>query len=388
MNEVNEFWHLTADVWNRGLLGTTVGELLVAIGIVVLAVIVRKLFAGLVVNRLKALAARTRTQLDDVAVDAISPPLQLLPVIFGLYLAFSFIEPEPDVWLVLMRIIRSLVVFVIFWGIYRAIKPMGLVVSPLQGVLGSETLDWIVKAVRIVIAFIGFAIVLEMWGIEVGPLLAGLGLFGVAVALGAQDLFKNLIAGMAILSEKRFSKGEAIVVDGVVEGSVEAIGFRSSLIRTWDKVPVYVPNSRMADNAVSNISRRTQRRINWLIGVEYRTTGDQLRAIRDKIEAYIIDNEMFSQPPDSPVVVRVDSLNASSIDILVQCFTPTPDINEWRDAKQALIFAMKDIVEGEGSAFAFPSQSVYVETVPEAKSLDGDGDLVEAPSQGTPTSQA
>jgi MscS family membrane protein len=144
----------------------------------------------------------------------------------------------------------------------------------------------------------------------------------------------------------------------------------------------------MADNAVSNISRRTQRRINWLIGVEYRTTGDQLRAIRDKIEAYIIDNEMFSQPPDSPVVVRVDSLNASSIDILVQCFTPTPDINEWRDAKQALIFAMKDIVEGEGSAFAFPSQSVYVETVPEAKSLDGDGDLVEAPSQGTPTSQA
>ncbi|MBI1179417.1 MAG: mechanosensitive ion channel [Alphaproteobacteria bacterium] len=383
MREVNGFGAIVADVWNRGLWGTTIGDILIAIGIVVVAVLVRKIFANLVTGRLRAITARTRNQVDDVIVDAIAPPLQLVPVIFGLYLAFRFVEPDPAAWIALMRVIRSLVAFVIFWGIYRAIMPAGRVLSPLQGVVGAETLDWVVKAVRLVIVFIGAAVILEMWGIEVGPLLAGLGLFGVAVALGAQDLFKNLIAGMAILSEKRFAKGEAIVVDGVVEGAVESIGFRSSLIRTWDKVPVYVPNAQMADNAVSNISRRSQRRINWLVGVEYRTTGAQLRTIRDRIEAWILGNELFAQPPDSPVVVRIDALNASSIDILVQCFTAA-DINEWREAKQQLILALKDIVEGEGSGFAFPSQSVYVESMPRVRPSNDDGELVELGEEDKP----
>ncbi|MGE0665460.1 MAG: mechanosensitive ion channel family protein [Sphingomonadales bacterium] len=360
MDRVNDFWALTVDVWNHGLLGTRVGDILIAIGIVVLAVLVRRVFSSVVVASLKRTTARTKTDLDDVVVEAIAPPLRLVPVILGLYLAFRFLDPAPEYWVTLELIIRSLVAFAIFWAIYRAVAPMSRAARPLQTVLGGDTIEWVVKAVRLVVAFIGIAIVLEMWGIKVGPLLAGLGLFGVAVALGAQDLFKNLIAGMAILTEKRFAKGEFVSVDGV-EGTVEHIGFRSTFLRRIDKAPVYLPNTRLADGAVANLSRFTQRRIDWVVGLEYRTTAAQLRAIRQRIEDYIMADDVFLKPPEGVVVVRVDALNASSIDIVVQCFTTSPDINVWRLAKENLAMRIKDIVEEEGAGFAFPSQSLYVE---------------------------
>ena len=220
------------------------------------------------------------------------------------------------------------------------------------------------------------ATILEIWGIQVGPLLAGLGLFGVAVALGAQDLFKNLIAGMLILVEKRFAHGDWVKVDGVVEGIVESIGFRSTFVRQFDKAPVYVPNARMSDNAVTNYSRMTHRRIYWKIGVEYSTSIDQLKQIREQIEAYVMNNDEFAHPPEVSTFVRIDSFNDSSIDLMLYCFTRTTVWGEWLRIKEALAYEIMDIVEGAGSGFAFPSQSLYVETLP------GDGpEIFEPPGQ-------
>ena len=90
--------------------------------------------------------------------------------------------------------------------------------------------------------------------------------------LGAQDLFKNLISGIMILMEKRFTVGDVILVSGEVEGVVEQIGFRSTLVRRFDSTPVMVPNYKFAEQSVTNYTRRHHRRIRWLIGLEYRTT--------------------------------------------------------------------------------------------------------------------
>jgi MscS family membrane protein len=196
----------------------------------------------------------------------------------------------------------------------------------------------------------------------VGPIIAGLGLFGVAVALGAQDLFKNLIAGLFVIGERRFTVGDWILVDGVVEGTVQQIGFRTTTIRRFDRAPVYVPNSRLADNAVSNFSRMTHRRIMWMIGVEYRTSLEQLRQIRDGIEAYILDSDEFARPDEVATFVRIDSFNDSSIDILLYCFTHTTVWGDWLEIKERLACRIKEIVEDEaGAGFAFPSRSLYLE---------------------------
>jgi len=134
---------------------------------------------------------------------------------------------------------------------------------------------------------LGIVAILELWGIKVGPVIAGLGLFGVAVALGAQDLFKNLISGILVLVEKRFKIGDWILVEGIIEGIVEKIGFRSTVIRKFDKSIAIIPNFQFAENAVINISQTTNWIISWVINLQYDTTVEQLKTIRNEIEDYI-----------------------------------------------------------------------------------------------------
>lgn len=194
------------------------------------------------------------------------------------------------------------------------------------------------------------------------PLIAGLGLFGVAIALGAQDLFKNLIAGLFVIGERRFKKGDWILVDGEVEGTVEQIGFRTTKIRRFDKAPVFIPNSALSDNAVTNFSQMTHRRITWRIGLEYKSTSKQLRTVRDGIEKYIMENTDFSTGPEMSTFVRIDRFSDSSIDMFLYCFTHTTDWGEWLAVKEELILAIKEIVEEADVGFAFPSHSIYLET--------------------------
>ena len=119
-------------------------------------------------------------------------------------------------------------------------------------------------------------------------------MFGVAVALGAQDLFKNLISGILVLVEKRFKIGDWIAVDGIIEGTVEKIGFRSTTIRKFDKSLAIIPNFQFAENAVVNVSETSNWLISWIITLQYDTTVDQLKKIRDEIESHINSSEDYN----------------------------------------------------------------------------------------------
>ena len=198
-------------------------------------------------------------------------------------------------------------------------------------------------------------------GIKIGPIIAGLGLFGVAVALGAQDLFKNLISGILVLVERRFQVGDWIFVEDVIEGTVEAIGFRSTVIRRFDKSLATIPNFQFAEKAVINNSQITNRRIHWTIGLEYRTTGKQLTDIKKEIEENIKNSEHFTTSKDTILSVKIDQFAASFIDIKLICFTKTKHYLEWMKVKDILAVEIKSIVEKHKASFAFPSTSIYVE---------------------------
>ena len=224
--------------------------------------------------------------------------------------------------------------------------------------------DWLTKALKVLVVLVGGGTILEIWGIEVAPILAGFGLLGVAVALGAQDLFKNLIAGVLILAVRRFNVGDWVKVDGVAEGTVETIGFRSTKIRRFDKAPMFVANAKLSDGALTNFSAMTHRRIYWVLGLEYRTTIDQLRTIRDQIEAYLEESPDFAGPPAAARFVRVDRFNDSSIDMMIYCFTNTTNWGDWLALKEKFAYRVMEIVESAGAGFAFPSTSLYIESAP------------------------
>ncbi len=360
------YWRLVRDIWQEGVYGVDVSELLLALAIFLIFLVLRHLLKRFVLAWASALARRTPTALDDAVVEAMEKPVSFLPVAMGFYFATSTLTLTPGLALFVDNVNRSLAAYLIFWTLYRAVSPVSHVLEQSSRLLTPEISAWLMKLARVVFAILGAATILEIWGIDVAPLIAGLGLFGVAVALGAQDLFKNLIAGLFIISERRFHRGEWILVDGVAEGTVEDIGFRTTKIRRFDKAPVYVPNAQLADNAIINFTRMSHRRIKWIIGLEYRTTREQLRQVRDGIEAYITNSDAFAPASEVPMFVRIDGFNDSSIDILLYCFTRTTKWGEWLKIKEELAYQVKEIVEGAGTGCAFPSQSVYVETVPDA----------------------
>jgi len=364
MKNFAEFWALVVDVWQNGVAGIDVGRLLGAAGILIGFLLIRRLFTRFILSWVKSIIAKTSTPLDDAAVATLENPIRFLPVVLGVFFATQYLQLEGIFADISDSIVRSLIAFTIFWGILELLGPLSRFMSRLEKTFTHELVDWLIKAMRVAVILIGAATILQIWGIQVGPIIAGAGLFGVAVALGAQDLFKNLIAGLLIIGEKRFHKGDWIRVEGVVEGTVESIGFRSTVVRRFDKAPVMVPNTNLADTAVTNFSAMTHRRIYWKIGVEYRTSVDQLRQIRDQIEDYILTSPAFASPRDVATFVRIDSFNASSIDIMLYCFTHTTVWGEWLEIKEQLAYRIKEIVEQAGSSFAFPSQSVYIESIP------------------------
>ncbi|HCX13897.1 MAG TPA: mechanosensitive ion channel protein MscS [Rhodospirillaceae bacterium] len=366
-SRIDEFQNLAIYIWQQGLMGIDFGRIFTALGILVAFLFIRRIFTWFVLSRFESYAKRRGTLISADVMEAIRPPIRFIPVVMGVFFALHYLNLQGDMNVLAVRLGRTLVVFVLFWGIYRLLGPLSSSIEKLRTLLTSAMVDWLVKFLRVAVFAIGVATVLEVWGISIGPVLAGFGLVGVAVALGAQDLFKNLIAGLLILAERRFNIGDWILVDDIAEGTVESIGFRSTLVRRFDKAPVFVPNAQLSDNAVTNFTGMTHRRIYWVIGIEYGTTIDQLRDIRDSIEDYITNNNEFAPPDEVSTFVRIDSLNESSIDMLLYCFTRTTKWGEWLKIKEELAYKVKDIVEGAGAGFSFPSRSLYVHSLPTQK---------------------
>ena len=359
MNVFNNFKDLFLSVWKQGILGVDFFQIIVGLGIFFLFLIFRGLISKLIIKKLELISKRTTNKLDDTFVKAMEGPARFLPVVLGVFFASHYMSFSEETKSFVDNVNRTLITILIFWIIHQIIEPVSYILSGLDKLLTRELVGWIIKSLKILIFILGAAAVLELWGIKIGPIIAGLGLFGVAVALGAQDLFKNLISGILVLVEKRFKMGDWILVEGIIEGIVERIGFRSTVIRKFDKSLAIIPNFQFAENAVINVSQKTNWLISWIITLQYDTTVDQLKTIRNKIEDYINNHEDFNTSVG--VSVRVDKFSDSSIDLYVRCFTKTNKWNEYLQVKERLALSVKAIVEGNNASFAFPSQSIYVE---------------------------
>ena len=361
MNVLENFKNLFIEIWQQGIAGINFTQIGVGIVIFLLFLLLRGLISNFILKRLQNYVDKTTNKFDDALVKASTGPIKFLPIVLGIFVASSYMEFDGKMLVFVDNINRSLITILIFWLIHQIVEPLTYLIRRVEELLSKDLLNWVVKANKILIIFFGFAATLDIWGIKIAPIIAGLGLFGVAVALGAQDLFKNLISGVLVLVEKRFKIGDWIYVEGITEGIVERIGFRSTVIRKFDKSIATIPNSSFAENAVVNISETTNWRISWIITLQYNSTIDQLKNIRDQIEKYIENNTDFKIGDDTEHAVRIDKFSDSSIDLYVRCFTKTNEWGEWLKVKERLAVEVKKIVESNGASFAFPSTSIYVE---------------------------
>ena len=359
MDRIEQFISLFAEVWKSGISGINISEIIIALLIFFAFLLLRGLFAKFIIKRLEKYVSKTTNRFDNSLVQSLKGPTKFFPIVIGFFIATSYVSFGDSTESFIDNANRTLITILIFWSIHQIIGPLSVLIKSIEDLLSKDLLNWIIKAIKILILILGAAAVLELWGIKIGPIIAGLGLFGVAVALGAQDLFKNLISGILVLVEKRFKVGDWIIVENIIEGIVERIGFRSTVVRKFDKSTAIIPNFQFAENAVINISETTNWIISWVITLQYNTTVEQLKKIRDEIEKYITTHKDFKISLGH--AVRVDKFSDSSIDMYIRCFTVTDDWDEWLAVKERLAIEIKQIVEKNNASFAFPSQSIYVE---------------------------
>ena len=345
----------------QGSLGLSIEEIIIIIVSFIIAFLIRGVFAKIILSKIKSIVLKTGNKVDDKVFDALSPPFKMLPLLFVFLMISLFVNNVSQLGIFIDQINQTFMTILVFWFLHQALIPISKLFQKLEELLSKTLSQWLLRSLKYLIIFLGVVAVLDNWGIKIGPIIAGLGLFGVAVALGAQDLFKNLISGIMIILEKRFELNDVIEVPGHAVGTVEHIGFRSTLIRQFDSTPISIPNYVFSDTSIVNFSDRNYRRIQWIIGLTYDSSIKQLKDICGEIESSIRSNNDFIVNDIYKLFVRVEKFNDSSIDLFIHAFANTNDWEKFLKIKENLIFVIKEVVENNQGSFAFPSQSIYME---------------------------
>ena len=354
------FIEIFRNVWEEGFLGIGITEIIVSMLIFIAGAIFRAFFVGRVLKWMEKLTAHTDSEIDDVLLESLKKPLGYIPMTVALYFIAVYLPLSGMADIFATNLVKAMIAFTIFSALANSIAPIFQAFTS-SAVLTKSMTMWLERAARIIIWIVGLGIILDIFGIQIGPLVAGLGLFSVAVALGAQDLFKNLISGLLIIGENRFQPGDRIEVPGSLHGMVEDIGFRSTLVRMFDTAPMLVPNKDLSDVKVINHGNMEYRRISWTLNLIYSTTQEQLAKICEEITNFVTTSEEFVNNPNQESFARTEELGSSSIDVRVLCYTEPVGLTDFSKIKQNLIFEIIKIVRNNGSEFAYPSTSVYLE---------------------------
>ena len=353
------------DFFQQTIFDIPLANLLLAIFVFLFILLLRKFFTRIVLAFLQRLAKHTETFYDDRIISALKGPLRFGFVIIGLHFFFLLIFMETDF---IKNILNTLVIYAVFWAILAITEALRELIYDLTAKfnpdLSKEMGNFILAILKIIIGGIGLAAILQTWGINVTALIASLGLGGLAFALAAKDTAANLFGSFALLADKSIRIGEWVKVGGV-EGVVEDVGMRTTKIRSFQKTLITVPNQLVANQPIENFSRRGIRRIKMHIGLTYGTTSEQIVQIKNDIEKMLRSHEGISQK-DS-LMVFFDSFGDSSLNLFIYTFTATANWAKYLEIREDVHIKIMQIVEENGSSFAFPSQSIYVESLPSEK---------------------
>ncbi len=338
----------------------------IAIVVFALFVLLKKIFAKYVFKIILRFVNKTKFDTDTKIVAAFQKPVTNFFEVLGFYFAFKIliIAGIPIDSLFIEKCFSSAVIILFFWGLYDLTGESSLLFERMHKAYDVKVdkilFPFIAKTIRLILVALAITTIAEKWGYNIQGFVTGLGLGGLAFALAAKDAASNLIAGMFIILDKPFTIGDWITSD-TLEGSIEEISFRTTKIRTVDQALIIVPNSKLTNEAVINFSRRGKRRVNLSLELTYRTSREKLEICVDKIRN-LLENHL--QVSKEGILVRFDKFNSSSLDILICFFTDTPDFDEYFKIKENVNFNIMDILQQEGVSMAFPSTSVYLESLP------------------------
>jgi len=331
--------------------------------IVVFITLLASFFAQRFLLKVEAQFKKTKNLWDDAVIDALKTPAVYLIWLIGLSWAvkiaqqvsqaaiFSAIDPLRDV----------LLIGIMTWFLVRLVK--NVEANLLSGQYTREPLDQTTvsalgKLARASVIITAVLVVMQSLGYSISGVLAFGGIGGIAIGFAAKDLLANFFGGLMIYLDRPFKVGDWIrSPDKQIEGTVEYIGWRQTIIRTFDKRPLYVPNATFASIAVENPSRMTNRRIYETLGIRY-DDGLKMADIVADVKAMLIVHEAIDN--NQTMIVNFNSYGPSSLDFFIYTFTKTTDWIQFHEIKQDVLLKLQDIIVGHGAEFAFPTSTLHV----------------------------
>ena len=343
--------------------------------LVIFATLIVDFMQKKIMSSLAKKALQTENIWDDAVLSSISRPLSLIIWVTGI----AFVsENFPNITTLLLEDISSLrstiIICTLAWFLFRFIHTVeeGYIYSGKDKDKDKDidltTVQAIAKLARVVVVITTVLMVLQTLGFSVAGVLAFGGVGGIAIGFAAQDMLSNFFGGLFLYLDRPFVVGDWVrSPDREIEGTIEKIGWRVTVIRTFDKRPLYIPNAVFSNISVENPSRMQNRRIKETIGIRYDDAG-KMGMITAQVEKMLKDHPEIDT--NKTLMVNFDSFAPSSLDFFIYTFTKTTIWTKYHIIKQDILLKILKIIEDNGAEAAFPTSTIHLFQQEKSKSLE------------------
>ena len=352
--------------WADGtFLGNTVWQWLGLLVVLLVSFVIGRTAAYVLQKQAEKLERAERLLVLGMLLRSLAGPLKMLLLAGGLYVAATFMDLDAQTelrgfWL---KVCKTLAVLSAGWLIYRLVDVIEHFLrrwtSKTDTQLDDQLVPLIRKTMRVFVVIVAVLFIAQnVFRWDIGALVAGLGIGGLAFALAAKDALANLFGSVTIFADRPFQLGERVKVGGQ-DGAIEEVGFRSTRIRTLDGHLVTIPNSIIANQTIENVSRRPFIKRSMTVTVTYDTTPEKLqRGI--EILKEMLEARKRSFHPDKAPRVHFSDFAATSLDIGVTYWFAPPDWEPYLNFNHDFNMELLERFNAEGIEFAFPTRTVYV----------------------------
>ena len=372
--------NLQSVVSQLGLQGDT--ALAVQVFVVVFVTLLLNFLVLRVMTHLVSRVKDTKNFWDDCLVLAARKPISIFIWLIGISWAADIVaaDSQAAIFEAVGPIREMAVIILLAWFLVDFVKRaeqelLNREVPEEEDALDETTVYAIGKLLRLSVIITAALVLMQTLGYSISGILAFGGIGGIAIGFAAKDLLANFFGGLMIYLDRPFAVGDWVrSADRAIEGTVEHIGWRLTRIRTFDKRPLYVPNSIFTNITVENPSRMLNRRIYETIGLRYADSA-QIEPIVNGVKNMLIEHDEIAS--DLTMIVNFNAYGPSSLDFFVYTFTKTTDWVHFHKVKQDVLLKILAIIDAHGADIAFPTSTVHV---PDGVRLESESAIVQAES--------
>ncbi len=332
-----------------------------ALAIVILGILFRRLFVRWLICILLKLAKKTKTELDEMIIQALDKPANALVLFTSIWTALLVLSPPPSLLSFINKVYRTVFIILVCWFLYRA---SGSLMWHLERTLNKTEkkaspmlLAFFRKALKTFIVVLEIFMIIKEWGFDVSGLLAGLGIGGLAISLAAKDAASNLIGSITIMLDKTYKIGDWIETEEV-EGTVEELGFRSTKIRTFSDALVTVPNAVMSNEPVTNWSKMGKRKVSYTLEIPLDTPLDKIELLLQRIRDMLKGHADVNQ---DVIAVNLQGFGEATLKVLIYYFTKTTSFITYLKVTEDVNIRVLRIFEELGIPITVPVHRMLVE---------------------------